>query len=115
MSILGTVIRTQPIDLTEVVDRLAVLPGTELALNPGDGRLVVIFEDALTEAGQAVSAAATLAGVALWPQVLGASLVWEYSGPDSPAPPQAAGLDFRAWRSSLSLMAEGDASPSQVA
>jgi nitrate reductase NapAB chaperone NapD len=46
-----------------------------------DGRLVIVIEDS---AGS--SAAATLGAIALWPEVLNTSLVYEYSGPDSPAP-----------------------------
>ena len=42
-----------------------------------------------------------MAEIALWPQVLNTSLVYEYSGPDAPAPdaPMQAYAD---WRNSLS-------------
>lgn len=106
MSILGTVVRTHPTEVGVVADRLAALPGVDLALNPGDGRLVAVIEDAETADGP-VSAAATLAGIALWPEVLSTSLVYEYSGPDAPAPEGAAGTDYRAWRSSLADLASG--------
>lgn len=109
MSILGTVVRVRPEDRATVTARLGGLPGTDLALDPGDGRLVVLIED--TAAGpdgvEPPSAAAVLARIATWPEVLGASLVYEYSGPDAPAPADAAGSDYRAWRSSLDTLAQG--------
>ena len=100
MSILGAVVRSRPEDSTTVAQRLGGLPGVDLALNPGDGRLVIVIEDAEAD-GLPVSAAATLGGIATWSEVLGTSLVYEYSGPDSPAPEGNEGLDYRAWRSSL--------------
>jgi nitrate reductase NapAB chaperone NapD len=104
MSILGTVVRTRVGDVSAVATRLADLPGVDLALNPGDGRMVALIEDAEHD-GQPVAAAATLAQIALWPEVLGTSLVYEYSGPDSPAPAGAEGTDYRAWRASLADLA----------
>ncbi|MBN8486389.1 MAG: chaperone NapD [Burkholderiales bacterium] len=106
MSILGTVVRTRPADAALVARRLGGLPGVDLALNPGDGRMVAVIEDALAD-GQSVSAAATLAQVAQWPEVLGTSLVYEYSGPDAPAPAGAEGMDFRAWRDGLDRLSGG--------
>jgi nitrate reductase NapAB chaperone NapD len=105
MSILGTVVRTRVADVARVAERIATLPGADLALNPGDGRLVVVIEDAEQD-GQPVAAAATLAAVALWPEVLNTSLVYEYSGPDAPAPAGSDGIDYRAWRSSLADIAK---------
>ncbi|MBQ0961586.1 chaperone NapD [Ideonella sp. 4Y11] len=101
MSILGTVVRTRPEHAAPVAQRLAGLPGVDLALNPGDGRLVAVIEDAWAD-GRPVSAAATLAQVAQWPEVMGTSLVYEYSGPDAPAPEGSDAMDYRAWRDSLS-------------
>ncbi|NDY91493.1 chaperone NapD [Ideonella livida] len=103
MSLLGTVIRTRPADLPEVCARLATLPGADLALNPGDGRLVVLLEDAdasgpTPDGHPPESAAAQLARIAQWPEVLAASLVWEYSGTDAPPPAGADQIDYRAWR-----------------
>ena len=95
MSILGIVVRTRPADLAPVAQRLAALPGAELAPDAGDGRLALVLED-VPEAAR--SAAQHLADVASWPDVLGASLVWEYSGPDAPDPPGQQLSDFRAWR-----------------
>lgn len=98
MSILGAVVRVRPADLAVTAAELAAFPGTEVALDPGDGRLVLVIEDAERD-GQLHAAAATLASIALLPQVLNTSLVYEYSGPDAPAP---AGVhDYRAWRGSL--------------
>ena len=100
MSILGTVVRTRPEHAAPVAQRLSALPGVDLALNPGDGRLVAVIEDAMLD-GQPVSAAATLAQVAQWPDVMGTSLVYEYSGPDAPPPEGSDAIDYRAWRDSL--------------
>jgi hypothetical protein len=52
-----------------------------------DGRVVIVIEDS---AGS--TAAATLGAIALWPEVLNTSLVYEYSGPDSPPPDDVEGL-----------------------
>ena len=101
MSILGVVVRTRPQDVAVVAQRLAALPGADVALNPGDGRLVAVLEDAQHFDGSTVSAAATLGGIALWKDVLNTSLVYEYSGPDAPAPDGADAIDYRAWRDSL--------------
>jgi hypothetical protein len=66
MSILGAVVRTRPEHLDAVVPRVAALPGVDLALNPGDGRLVLVIEDA--QVGDTVhGAAATLAAIATGP------------------------------------------------
>ncbi len=100
MSILGAVVRVRPEHLAAVVPRLSVLPGTDLALNPGDGRLVLVLEDAEAD-GVLHSAAATLASIAMWAEVLNTSLVYEYSGPDAPPAGDAAVEDYRAWRGSL--------------
>lgn len=100
MSILGAVVRIRPEHLGAVVPRLSVLPGADLALNPGDGRLVMVLEDAEVD-GVVHGAAATLASIALWPEVLNTSLVYEYSGPDAPPVGGAAVEDYRAWRGSL--------------
>ena len=97
MSILSAVIRSRPKDLNAVVARMQGLPGVDLAINPGDGRLVLVIEDAL--AGDVMHGAAhTLAGIAAWPEVLNTSLVWEYSGPDAPPTADAALMDFQDWR-----------------
>jgi nitrate reductase NapAB chaperone NapD len=101
VSILGTVVRTRTADLDTVVARIATLVGADLALNPGDGRLVVVLEDAQGADGATVAAATNLAAIAQWPEVLNTSLVYEYSGPDAPPPAGTDGLDFRAWRRSL--------------
>ena len=74
MSILGVIVRTRPADREAVADQLRALPGTDLAIDPGDGRMVLVIEDAATQ-----SAAETLAQIALWPKVLNTSLVYEHS------------------------------------
>lgn len=93
MSVLGAAVRTRPEHLAALLESLQEQPGVDVAINPGDGRLVLVIEDA------AQPAAATLAAVALWPDVLNVSLVFEYSGPDAPAPDTV--TDYRAWRGSL--------------
>lgn len=104
MSILGAIVRTRIGDVADVAQRLEACVGVDLALNPGDGRLVIVLEDGQAD-GQLSTAAAQLAAIALWPEVLNTSLVYEYSGPDSPAPEGAQGVDFKAWRSSLADLA----------
>ncbi len=94
MSILGAVIRVRPEQLPGVVARLHLLPGVDVALNPGDGRLVLVIED-VEHVPQ--EAAHTLEQIAQWREVLNTSLVYEYSGPDVAAP--AAGVsNYRDWR-----------------
>ncbi|MBL0090475.1 MAG: chaperone NapD [Ideonella sp.] len=105
MSILGIVVRARAADLPAVEAALRQLPGLEIAErqtgagSPEDGRLVVVVEDTPERA-----AAATMAEIAMWPEVLNTSLVYEYSGPDAPStstPVEA----YTDWRSSLSDMA----------
>lgn len=97
MSILGVIVRPRPDAVQETEAQLRALPGVELAprADAGDPRLVIVIED--VPGGS--SAAATLGAIALWPQVLNTSLVYEYSGPESPAPEAPA--DFRSWRGAL--------------
>lgn len=99
MSILGAVLRTHPSKLDPVLSRLRALPGVDVSLNPGDGRLVLVLEDVQGSEGQLVSAAAALADMAMWPDVLSTSLVYEYSGPDAPAIGERDMSDYRLWRS----------------
>lgn len=100
MSILGVVVRVLPQHVPLVADRIGTLPGADVSLNPGDGRLVTVIEDAEV-AGTIHSAAATMAAIALWPEVLNTSLVYEYSGPDAPPLGDSALTDYRDWRGSL--------------
>jgi len=99
MSILGAVIRLRPGDLDAVTPRLHALTGVDLALNPGDGRLVLVLEDVEVD-GNVHEAATTLNLIAQWPEVLNTSLVYEYSGPDAPAA-QSGVRDYRDWRGRL--------------
>lgn len=98
MSILGVILRARECDLDGLSHRLAALPGVDVAAR-GTGRLVLVLEDVPER-----SAAGTMAEVALWPEVLGTSLVYEYSGPDAPAPGEGV-TDYRDWRTSLSALA----------
>ena len=104
MSILGTVLRVIPAQLPQVLAQLAPLAGVDIALNPGDGRVVLILEDTAT-----TPAAQTFAAIALLPGVLNASLVYEYSGPDAPTAASSDAFDtrYQSWRTTLSQMAEG--------
>ena len=105
MSILGAIVRVRPPQRALARPRLAALPGVDVALDPGDGRFILVIEDARAEDGTLHAAAATLAAIATWPDVLSTSLVYEYSGPDAP-PPEGAGVeDYRAWRGSLKDLA----------
>lgn len=108
MSILGVIVRTRLCDRAGVAQALQQLPGLELAESlhaSSDGRLVVVIED--TPGG---SAAASMAAIALWPRVLNTSLVYEYSGPDAPAPTSA--IEQRLdWRCSLADMAQAQPEP----
>lgn len=83
MTILGVVLRVRPERVAALAESLAAEPGVELTQNPGDGRLVLVIEDS-----EASSAAARLGQLAIHPDVLASSLVYEYSGEDSPAPAQ---------------------------
>ena len=105
MSILGTVVRVRPEHLNEVTIQLAALPGLDIALNPGDGRLVIVLEDTAD-----TTAVQTMAIMALMPQVLNTSLVYEYSGADAmPAEsPGSKAINYQSWRTNLSQMAEGN-------
>lgn len=96
MTILGVIVRSHPHAVDGIESRLRVLPGVDVAERTAaaDGRLVIVIEDGLD-----TTAAATLGAIALWPEVLNTSLVYEYSGPDSPGPDDVEG--FRDWRRSL--------------
>lgn len=96
MTILGVIVRSHPHAVAGIEARLRRLPGVDVAdlAAAADGRLVIVIEDAADS-----SAAATLGAIALWPEVLNTSLVYEYSGPDSPAPEGVEG--YLDWRRSL--------------
>lgn len=96
MSILGVIVRASSDAAPGIARRLRTLPGVDLADLAGtpDGRLVIVIEDSAD-----TSAAATLGAIALWPEVLNTSLVYEYSGPESPAPDDVQG--YADWRRSL--------------
>ena len=100
MSVLGAVVRTKPSSVVALSQRLSTLRGVDLALNPGDGRMVVVIEDVPGPVGpdEPASAAEALTHIARWPEVLSTSLVYEYSGPDAPAPAASEHGDFRSWR-----------------
>jgi periplasmic nitrate reductase NapD len=100
MSILGLVVRMRPEVLPQVLQRASAQPGVDVALNPGDGRLVMVIEDTLVN-GQWQAASTAMADIATWPEVMNTSLVFEYSGPDAPGAETAAVHDFRSWRDSL--------------
>jgi periplasmic nitrate reductase NapD len=98
MSILGVVVRAMPAQQGAVADRLATIAGVDVIAAHGDGRFVLVIED--THEPRAPTAAATLGALATWPDVLNTSLVYEYSGPESPAP-DAPVTAYQAWRSDL--------------
>lgn len=93
MSILGVIVRCRVADLAEIERSLRACPGVSVADRAeADGRLVVVIEDSAD-----MAAAVTMAQIAARPKVLNVSLVYEYSGPDSPGP-QAEADPFQAWR-----------------
>ena len=124
MSILGAVVRTRPHWLGALRAQLQGLTGVDIAVDPGDGRLVIVIDDAAwdePEQSPAVSdravsgpgsgsdpgsganagpgsAAETLSSIGRLPGVLSLSLVYEYSGPDAPPLCAVRETDFRAWR-----------------
>ena len=77
MSVLGCVFRVKPENVHSVCIELQNTEGVEVGLNPGDGRIVLVIEDT-----PRTSAAQTFAAISLLDDVVGASLVYEYSGPD---------------------------------
>jgi periplasmic nitrate reductase NapD len=91
MSILGVIVRARPEQGAEIERALAALPGLDIAA-AAECRWVVVIED--TAEG---SAAATMQQVSTLRGVLNMSLVYEYSGPDSPAPASEIS-NFQAWR-----------------
>ncbi|MBB5204929.1 nitrate reductase NapAB chaperone NapD [Inhella inkyongensis] len=92
MSVLGVVLRALPPSLPALLPKLLAEPGVDITHNPGDGRLVLVIEDTVQG-----SAAATLGRIAVLPELLSSTLVYEYSGPDAPAPEGHHGghLDWR--------------------
>ena len=102
MSILGCVLRIKVDKLPHVMALLTSTEGVDVAMNPGDGRLVLILEDT-----QTTGAAQTFAAISLFPEVLSASLVYEYSGPD------VVNIDadddntrYQSWRTTMAQMAK---------
>ena len=101
MSILGVIVRTRVADLAATELALHQMPGVDVAERAqADGRLVIVIEDSADS-----PAAATMARIALLPQVLNTSLVYEYSGPDAPAPEDDAARRYSDWRGSLADLA----------
>lgn len=102
MSILGVIVRSRPEAMASIEARLRACPGVDVAdlAAAADGRLVIVIEDT-----DRSTAAATLGAIALWPDVLNTALVYEYSGPDSPAPDDT--VDYRDWRRGLVADAAG--------
>ena len=97
MSILGVIVRARNVDAARLRGDFARMPGVEVGLDPGDGRLILVIEDV-----GGSSAAASMAEIAQWPGVLNTSLVYEYSGPEAQAN-DTAGVGFSSWRDGLSV------------
>ena len=98
MSILGVIVRARLEDVAALRDRLAQLTGVDVALDPGDGRLILVIEDV-----PGCAAAASLAEISQWPIVINTSLVYEHSGVDV-SDEQPAIADYTDWRSSLNSL-----------
>jgi nitrate reductase NapD len=102
MSILGCVVRMKSEHLPAMVALLQGTGGVDVAMNPGDGRLILILEDTAT-----TQAAQTFAAISLFPQVLSASLVYEYSGPDVTHADKAdSHTRYQSWRTTLTELAK---------
>jgi nitrate reductase NapD len=102
MSILGCVLRVKAEKLPQVLATLTTTAGVDVAMNPGDGRLVLIVEDT-----QTTGAAQTFAAISLFPEVLSASLVYEYSGPDvAHADTDEDNTRYQSWRTTMAQMAK---------
>lgn len=99
MSMLGVIVRARLAGVAALSTRLRQLPGIDIAHDPGDGRLILVIEDA---AGQ--PAASRLADIASWPAVINVSLVYEYSGADLDDAPTSL-TDYTAWRGSTRALA----------
>jgi len=104
MSILGVIVRSRVADVDAIERALRARPGVDVAQTAvADGRLVVVIEDTPD-----CAAAAAMAQIAQMPKVLNTSLVYEYSGPDAPAP-AADRSDYQAWRRSLTDLSDPQA------
>lgn len=102
MSVLGCIFRVKADKLPQVLVTLNTTQGVDVAMNLGDGRMVLILEDT-----QTTSAAQTFAAISLLPEVLSASLAYEYSGPDVVnIGPQEADTRYQSWRTTLAHMAQ---------
>lgn len=104
MPILGAIVRTHPDATAPVRERLAQRPGVDIAVDPGDGRLILVIEDSAES-----SAAAVLGEISTWADVINTSLVYEYSGPDAPAAATEVSA-YTDWRDGLATLARRDAS-----
>ncbi len=103
MSILGVIVRARVADVSALREQLALLPGVDVALDPGDGRLILVIEDALGR-----SAAASLAELSQWPIVINTSLVYEHSGADILDEPGAI-AEYTDWRNGLDSLTRAGA------
>lgn len=102
MSILGCVLRVKAEKLPQILSALNTTEGVDVAVNPGDGRLVLILEDTQTS-----GAAQTFAAISLFPEVLSASLVYEYSGPDVVnVDADEDNTRYQSWRTTMAQMAK---------
>ena len=102
MPILGAIVRTHPEATSAVRMRLAGRAGVDIAADPGDGRLVLVIEDAARSAG------ATLGEISTWSDVINTSLVYEYSGPDAPGASSEVHA-YTDWRDGLSKLSRREA------
>ena len=102
MSIIGCVLGVNVEKLHQILSVLNTTEGVDVAMNPGDGRLVLILEDT-----QTTGAAQTFAAISLFPEVLSASLVYEYSGPDVVnVDADEDNTRYQSWRTTMAQMAK---------
>jgi len=102
MSLLACLIRVRPEKIPQISAALAVTDGVEVGMDPGDGRLILVIEDTAS-----TTAAQTFAAISLFDDVVSASLVYEYSGPDDlPASPGGDDVRYQSWRTTLAELAK---------
>lgn len=94
VSMLGVIVRSRPASVAALGEQLRGLPGVDVAHDVGDGRLLLVIEDA-----GGLPAATRLTEIATWPAVINTSLVYEYSGADLNDAPVTLD-DYAAWRGS---------------
>ncbi|HZX29936.1 MAG TPA: chaperone NapD [Rhodocyclaceae bacterium] len=74
MKIVSLVLKTLPEHAASVIDQVEAVPGASLALDAGDGRLVVLIED-----GEDYAVSDSILQIHRVPHVMSVTLSYEYS------------------------------------